>query len=155
MNGHHDFANSTSAYAEFGEQDSQLKYYLQSFKLPDVSSSPIIYRRRGEELRVPGDSRIQDEIPITFICDEELKVYTDLYDKFESARKDGLSDEIFKIFVTDSMSNPILQFNFYHVFITSVIAPTYDTKTNETELFVDIILQFSGFDFTRLKEIKQ
>lgn len=158
MNSHNDFANPTSAYAEFGndkEVEDNLKFYLQSFKLPDVSSSPIIYKKNGEELRVPGSSRVQDEIPLSFILDEELFVYTYLYEKMEKTRKAGISNDTFKLYVLDSMGNPILQFNFFDVFLTNISAPNYDVKTNETEMFIDAMLQFSKFDYTRLKEIKK
>lgn len=151
---HLDFSNSTNAYAEFGEDSSGLKYYLQSFKLPDITMSPIIQKRRGEELRIPGDSRVQDEIPLTFICDEQTIVFTSLYEKAEELRKKGISDEIFKIFITDTKYNPIVRYTFYGIFFTSIMGPSYDTKVSDTELFIDSVLHYTKFDYTILKDYK-
>ena len=66
------------------ENYPNLEYFAQSVNHPDVSvTGTVLPFRRIENVNMPGDTISFSELSISFILDENMKAYTELYEWME------------------------------------------------------------------------
>lgn len=66
------------------ENYPNLEFFAQSVNHPDVSmSQPAIPFRRIENVALPGDTISYGDLSVSFILDEDMKSYTEMYNWLE------------------------------------------------------------------------
>ena len=78
------------------ENYPNLEFFAQSVNHPDVSLPMVsIPFRRNENVSMPGDTLSYSELSVTFILDEDLKGYIELYDWMERlVNKEFIGEEL-------------------------------------------------------------
>ena len=72
----------------FSKRDIQKNIYsLQKYNIPDVSRGTTIVKFHGIETKFEGDSLQYGMLNLSFICDEYLNNYSDMYDWMHSGKK--------------------------------------------------------------------
>jgi hypothetical protein len=56
-----------------------LTFFVQTVKLPDISLEPVKEDNPFTTLNVPGDHIIWDTLPVTFLVDEDLRGWQEMY----------------------------------------------------------------------------
>ena len=61
------------------EKFANTEYFVTSFSIPDISSTPIETRFRGVISYEAGEPRQFGDLSIRFAIDEDMKNYTEIY----------------------------------------------------------------------------
>lgn len=151
-----------------------LQYFTQSVLIPGISISETIRPTPFVDLFPPGEKAIFDLFTVTFLVDEDMETWTEIYDwiwgmafpeNFEdyanlsalAQSKTGVFKERFPqysdMFVTllSSSNNPILKINMVDCYPTSLSGfPTSTTDTPDNPITADVTFRFSYFTLERL-----
>lgn len=141
-----------------------VEFFCQSFNMPSISLTEVLTPTPNISLPQPGDSIFFAPFDITFIVDEDLNNYIELYDwfvglgfpnttnEFKTIRESNtnlnpnsgeFSDA--KLIVMSNKMNPIVEISFGNCFpITMGSLPFSTTTSDVSPLIVDASFQFQG-----------
>ncbi len=145
------FANGVNFFAQFSYKDEVFKYFLQNIKLPDVQAGVTPIYKNGTLIHLPGNSHDSGNIPLTFIVDEDFEVYTNMIDLQQEYMKTSQSIDLFEVFVQNNQNVNIIKFVFEGIHFSSVQGPSLQTTVDETEIYCDVIMEFSNWYYQRLR----
>lgn len=151
MANHQNFANGLNFFAQFSYKDEILKYYLQNVKLPDVQAGVTPIYKNGVLIHLPGNSNDSGNIPLTFIVDEDFYVYTNLIEMQKLYTSTTETLDILEVFIQDNQNVNIIKFVFEGIHFSSVQGPNMQTTGNETEVYCDVIMEFTNWYFQRMR----
>lgn len=143
-------------------------YFLQTTNLPGVSMTDIPRHTPFVDLYVFGDKLVYDTLNVTFLLDEDLKSWFELYDwfkgltfptKFEDHRtflKENknmpYSDAILTL--NTNANRPNVRLKLKDCFPISLASIQFDnTVTADLPLVVDASFRFSYYEYERLTSI--
>ena len=149
MANHLNFANETTFFAQFSTIPD-LKFYLQTVKLPSVTTGITLVRKNGVDYRLPGDSKDNGTVPLSFIVDEDYETYLILLEKQEEYRSGNYTDEILEVYIQNTQHINVMKLVFEDIFFEDVDGPALSTIGNETNIVVDATLVYRSFRWERL-----
>lgn len=150
MENYLNYTNESLFYAHFSHTDDRLKYFLQTVKLPSVVVGIRETYKQGIRIPIPGDSRDNGEMPVTFILDENYYVYTDLLEYQEKYRAESNSDDFIEVYIQNTQNQNILKFVFYDFWISDIEGPEVVTTGNDSSVIISATLQYLSFTWERL-----
>jgi hypothetical protein len=129
---------------------STVQYFCQNVNLPGISLGEVVRATPFLDMYSPGTKLDYTPLDISFIVDEELKTWTNLYDWFTSiADPDGFEGrhehkelQTIKHFsdatltVLSSLNNPILRISFTNVFPLTLSDIRFDTTQSADNLVI-------------------
>lgn len=151
-----------------------LQYFAQSLNIPGISMSEAYQPTPFVDLYPPGDKAIFDMFFVTFLVDEELTAWTEVYDwiwamtfptNFDDygdlstlfQQKTGYQKEKFpqyadtQITLLSSSNNPIIKFHLKDCYPTSLSNfPVSTTDSPDNVITADVTFRFSYFTIERL-----
>jgi hypothetical protein len=146
------------------ENYPNLEFFAQTISHPDVSlPPPPMPTRRFENVVFPGDTISYSELSITFIVDEDLAAYKELYNWMESLtdenfvgqgpRSRRIAPEIpsqadISVSILSSHNNQNNRILYKGCTPTSIGALEFTTTSQTVEFITfDVTFGFTGFDF--------
>ena len=123
-------------------------YFCQSVNIPSVTLGEVERPTPFLDLYSPGTKLIYDPFDVTFLVDEELASWKNMYDWFISiANPEGFkgrnqSSEIqgnknmsdATLTILSALNNPLVRIQFYNCFPTSIGDINFDTKSSADEI---------------------
>ena len=143
------------------EKTPIITYFCQKANIPSLSfgyiEQPTIY---GTKLISPGTLYDFETLEVSFIVDENMKNYMEIYDWMRSMgrmkdNKDIVDTNRHKstatILVLSSAYRPIYSVNFEGVFPINLGSIDFDSSVAETEpIIVPVTFQYTTFDITSI-----
>lgn len=137
-------------------------YFCQQVNIPSVTLGEVDRPSPFLDMYSPGTKLKYDPLDISFIVDEELQSWKDMYNWFTSiADPDGfekrdhspelqknkqLSDAILTIY--SNLNNPILRIHFTNCFPLSMSGINFDTKLSSDEILTcDASFRYQSFKY--------
>lgn len=145
-----------------------VSFFVQTVKLPNISLPPIEMETPYKNLPFIGDKLIFSDFQITFLVDEDMKNYNEIfnwlsgvafpesYDQYKQIKErsvvknDGLSSDASLIITTSSM-NPNIEIVFTRAFPSSLSEIIMNTM-DQTVDYVTATASFR-YDLMKLKTI--
>lgn len=130
-----------------------LEYFCIAANLPTVSLQAFDTPFRGIREKVQGDSLSHENLTVTFIVDEELKNYNELYKwMYNNARVDSESyRNVFRDMTLSILSNQNTtnkQVQFYSAIPVSLSALEFNVQTTDVEyLSCQVEFAYTSFSF--------
>jgi len=153
MNNIRNFQRDTQI--EFGTRlfDEVITYNVQNVLLPGIDMDDAEAHTRGIKALIQGDSVEFQELSLTIIVDEEMKVWKDLMKKmFEHIE---IPDNTFTlnpadswITIRNSKGEDVMTVTFYESHITTIGSLSYDSTGEDDELIMDISIRYDYFLIT-------
>tara|TARA_B100000963_G_C22531692_1_gene627882 strand:+ start:54 stop:566 length:513 start_codon:yes stop_codon:yes gene_type:complete len=146
------------------ENYPNLEYFAQSVNHPDVSvTGTVLPFRRIENVNMPGDTISFSELSISFILDENMKAYTELYDWMEYSinnefvgqgpRSKKINPELptqadISVSILSSHNNQSTRILYKGCSPTSLSGLQLSSVASSVDyLTFDVTFQFTGFEF--------
>jgi hypothetical protein len=137
-----------------------VQFFTQSVNIPSFSMQLIEQPNPFKPIPVPGDRAVYGDLPISFIVDESMDNYIEVYnwmkglafpDNFNQYRnldvsEYGLLTDI-SIVVMNSHKNPNIEFQFKDCFPVSLSDVTLDTTQSDL-IYPQATVTFTFKDFT-------
>lgn len=133
----------------FGEETT---WNIQNIMIPGIDmDSPETYTR-GSKALIQGDSIEYQELSLTFIIDEEMKVWKELMNYlFENVNTTEstfmLNPADSWITIRDSKGSDILTITYTNSHITNIGSLSYDSTGEDAELVLDVSIRYDYFKF--------
>ena len=151
-----------------------LQYFAQSISIPGISMSETMRPTPFVDLYPPGEKAIFDLFVVTFLIDENMETWSEIYDwmfgmtfpeNFEDyANLSALAQSKTRILkerfpqysdmavtLLSSSNNPILKINMIDCYPTSLSSfPVSTTDTPDNPITADCTFRFSYFTLERL-----
>jgi hypothetical protein len=139
-----------------------IPFFCQSINLPGVSLGEVVRPSPFLDMYSPGTKLQYELLNISFIIDEELQGWKNLYDWFVSiADPDGfekrrVNQEIQSkknysdatLSILSALNNPVMRIEFTNIFPTSMSDISFDTTTSaETILTVTATFRFQSYKY--------
>lgn len=146
------FLNATSFKLQFTRLPA-VEFTCQTVSLPSmILGGPVIVGTTFSDLQEPGDKITMDQLNVTFLVDEKMNNYIEVYDwivglgfpdEFEQFKRlksgfsdiapsDGLTSDA-NIVIINNNSIPIKRINFKACFPVSLGTVTFDNTPTEIE----------------------
>ena len=146
------------------ENYPNLEFFAQSVNHPDVSiAGTNLPFRRIENVNMPGDTISFSELTVSFILDEDMKAYTELYNWMEytinsdfvgqAPRSQRVSPELptqadISVSILSSHNNQSTRILYKGCNPTSISGLQLSSVASSVEyLTFDVSFQFTGFEF--------
>ncbi len=146
------------------ENYPNLEYFAQSVNHPDVSvTGTVLPFRRIENVNMPGDTISFSELSISFILDENMKAYTELYEWMEYSinnefvgqgpRSKKINPELptqadISVSILSSHNNQSTRILYKGCSPTSLSGLQLSSVASSVDyLTFDVTFQFTGFEF--------
>ena len=137
------------------EKFANTEYFVTSFSIPDISSTPIETRFRGVISYESGEPRQFGDLSIRFAIDEDMKNYTEIYNWLESnSNKDATSGQMEKhdmiLSVLSSHNTVTKQFQFKNAFPTTIAGVEFNTQNTDIEyLQADVTFRYTEYSIIK------
>jgi hypothetical protein len=158
------FLHPNKYQLNFGRMPN-IQYFCQSVTVPGISMSEIPQATPFSDLYIPGDKPIFDLLNVTFLVDEEMKAWLEVYEwirgmtfptSFEEYQNlSKLNPDVLNgkpqysnatITVLSSANNPIVRFHYYDVFPTSLSTVIMNASDSpENIITADATFRYSYF----------
>jgi hypothetical protein len=145
-----------------------VQYFCQEANLPGVTLGVIEYATPLRDVPIAGNKLSYNEFDITFIVDEQLQSWNELYKWLlsigspksleERSRFNQLQnqytnkDEYYSeatLTIMSSLNNPLLRVNYHRMFPISISDIKFDTQLDaDTIVTATATFQYSYFDIT-------
>lgn len=133
----------------------QLELMVTSANIPGITLGDLILNRSVVNDKRPGDSLTYDDLRITALCDETLKVYQEVYNFIMSGAEpfQGRLDVVNPVFdctlfLTTNKNNIQHKINFYNCYYKGIGDVVLTSGSTEEEQFsFDITMGYSFFSF--------
>ena len=144
-----------------------IQYFCQSVTVPGISMSEIQQPTPFSDLYLPGEKPIFDLLNVTFLVDEEMKAWLEVYNwiramtfptKFEEYQELSTLNKYAQaqpgkpqysnatITVLTAANNPIVRFHYYDVFPTSLSTVIMNASDSPDNIITaDATLRYSYF----------
>jgi len=127
----------------------KLNTFAVKLTLPSVNNAEVSTQYRNEPGFVPSESLTYDPLSITFLCDEKMKVYDELYDwmKNNTTSSTLQTDDIIINLLTshNNVSRNVRCTNAFPIGIGSI---EFDAQGSEVGFATfDISFRFDDFEF--------
>jgi hypothetical protein len=163
------FLHANKFQLNFGRTPNT-QYFCQSVTIPGISMSEIQSPTPFSDLYLPGEKPIYDLLNVTFLVDEEMKAWLEIYDwiraltfpenyqEYQSLgtlnpnslnNKPQYSD--CTITVLTAANNPIVRFHYYEVFPTSISTVIMNASDSpDNVVTADATFRYSRFDVEKI-----
>jgi len=163
------FLHANKFQLNFGRTPNT-QYFCQSVTVPGISMSEIQSPTPFSDLYLPGEKPIYDLLNVTFLVDEEMKAWLEIYDwiraltfpenyqEYQSLgtlnpnslnKKPQYSD--CTITVLTAANNPIVRFHYYEVFPTSISTVIMNASDSpDNVITADATFRYSRFDVEKI-----
>lgn len=130
-----------------------VEYTVQTVVLPDVTVQPAQYATPQRRLPVAGDKAEFGELQISFLIDEDMKNYQEIYDWMiaEVVNEDpgNRKERDLTLSILSSHNNVNREIQFIDAFPTSLSSLPFDITITDTQYLTAIV----GFSFAYFKMI--
>ena len=136
-------------------------YFCQSCNIPSFSFSEILQPTRFNPAKHPGRGYDFGDLDISFLVDEDMKNYLEIYDwmksmgnaedhiEYEENTKIHYSDA--SITILNSAMNPNLSVNFRNMFPKSLSGIDFSSTASDTEpILVTATFAYTSFEVIKL-----
>lgn len=141
-----------------------LKYFCQTINIPGVSTSPVTVDNPFSNTYRHGDKLIYDQINVTIIIDEDLRVWEETYNwlmaltfpkefrqyyRNTNGRQTAYHDGI--LTVNTNANNPNIRFKFINCHPSSLGGINFSVQeTAQNLITADIVFRHDGFEIERI-----
>lgn len=141
-----------------------LKYFCQTINIPGVSTSPVTVDNPFSNTYRHGDKLIYDQINVTIIIDEDLRVWEETYNwlmaltfpkefrqyyRNTNGRQTAYHDGILTI--NTNSNNPNIRFKFLNCHPSSLSGINFSVQeTAQNIITADITFRHDGFEIERI-----
>lgn len=127
-----------------------VEYTLQTILLPDVTLSPATMSTPHRRLGFAGDKVDYGEVQMTFLVDEEMKNYQEIYDwMIGSATQDdetNRKERDITLSILSSHNNITREIQFVNAFPTTLSSLPFDITVTDTQYLTAVVsFQFAYF----------
>lgn len=142
-----------------------LKYFCQSVNIPGVSTSPVTVSSPFSDMYRHGDKLVYDQLAISVIIDEDLRVWEETYNWLQSLTKPDSFDQYVRndrrgnktayhdavLTVNTNSNNPNIRFKFTDCHPISLGGINFGVQeTAQTTISCDIIFRYDQYYIDRL-----
>jgi hypothetical protein len=126
-----------------------VEYFCTSANLPSISLPSVSTNYRNIYPNMSGESLKYDPLSITFIVDEELKNYLEIYNWiYHNARENDTKYRDMTLSILTNQNTKNKQVQFMSVIPTSLSAIEFNTQTTEIEyLSCTVEFVYTAFKF--------
>lgn len=126
---------------------ANLEYFATSVTLPSFTMGVIDINRQQHKGYLQGDATM-DELSLKVAVDEDLKVYSEIYDWMIESRDKKLTSFDATLIIMTSHNNPNKTIQFKNIFPTSLSSLEFNTQSTDIEyLQADISFRYDEFKF--------
>ena len=130
---------------------SNLEYFISAVSLPTVSLSEAEASFRNYQGFVPGDQVSYEPLDMTFVLDEDMKNYTEVFDWIQSNAKENVpAKHDIILSVLTSHNNVNKQIRFVNAMPTSLGGVEFNTQLDT----VDYLQSTVSFRYDRFEIIR-
>jgi len=134
---------------------SNVEYTITSVSLPDINVSSASYSTASARIGMPGDKIDYSPLSLTFIIDETLENYREIYEwmlglvEINDSTNDGKTRDI-RLLIYSSKENPLMEFQFVDAYPTSLSGVEFDSSDQSSAYLKATVT----FDYSYFKLIK-
>lgn len=143
---------------------SNLIYFLQTVNLPGVSTSEVPVETPFSATFRHGDKLVYEPLNMTFLVDEELRVWEDTYNWFKSqtfpkdyreySKINGVKRKIYYdaiLTINTNANNPAIRIKFFDCFPVSLSEIMFSTADSaDNNMTADVTFRYDRFEIERL-----
>jgi hypothetical protein len=128
-----------------------LEYFCIQASLPSVNTPAAGANFRNLLPRIPGETLAFDSLNVTFIVDEELKNYLEIYKwLYENTRTEDLKWRDMTLSILTNQNNTNKQIVFRSVIPISLTSIDFNVQSTEVEyLTCSVEFQYAEFEFVK------
>lgn len=141
-----------------------LKYFCQTVTLPSVTTSPVSISNPFSDTYRHGDKLVYDQLNVTAIVDEDLRVWEETYNWIQSLTKPEQFKQYIRYFnkkadpyhdgvltVNTNANRPNMRFTFLRCHPVGIGSLNFNTTENaQTILTLDITFRYDRYEIQRL-----
>jgi hypothetical protein len=132
--------------------DEDLKfteYFCVAVSLPTASLPEIAGTFRNKQYRIPGESLAYDNLSVTFIVDEELTNYNEIFNWLNyNSTNDTLKYRDLRLSILTNQNTTNKQVSFHNAIPTSLDGFDFDTRTTDVEYLTSTVsFSYDSFQF--------
>ena len=146
------------------EKFPNITYFCQSCSIPGIQIGEAQQASPFVDFSVPGDTLTFDTLSMSFLVDEDMKNYEEIYNwlmamgypkDFEQMTIDRSDpSQVFsdgQLTILDNNKNPKIEFKFQGCFPTSLGAIQFDSSMTDADtIMCDVVFAYRLFEMVRL-----
>jgi len=142
--------NSNFVFASNLFEDKEVEYFLQEVNLPGINFNHITTSVSAVPLVLQGDTPQYNDLMLSFILDEELILWKEIFKKLTLMRNPensyGDNDEKWgNLIIQDDNSKEILKLEFHNLRIESVGDLEFNSNSEDEELTLSVTVKYDYF----------
>lgn len=129
-----------------------VEYSVQTVVLPDVTVNPAIFHTPQRNIGIPGDKVDFTPLQISFLVDEEMKNYQEIYDWMIGEVTQADNDKEYSktrdltLSVLSSHNNVVKQIQFIDAYPTSLSSLPFDLTITDVQYLTSLVsFEYSYF----------
>ena len=141
-----------------------ITYFCQSCSIPGIQIGESLHSSPFVDFTVPGETLTFDTLSISFLVDEDMKNYEEIYNwlvamgfpkSYSQATIDrGDPEQVFSdatLTVLNNNKNPKIEFTFMDCFPTSLGNISFDSSMTDADaILCDVVFSYKLFEMKRL-----
>lgn len=130
-------------------ETANLQFFCTNVVLPSLSKSAVTQNFRGKQAHFPGDLQSFDTMDVTFILDEDMRNYEEVYNWITDVEEDPKFKDI-TLSILSNRNTTNRQIRFHDAFPTNIGSITFSTaETDSDYMTCSVTFVFSYFEFIR------
>ena len=126
---------------------ANLEYFATSVTLPSFNTGVVDLNSQQHKGYIQGDMTM-DELSLRVAIDEDMKVYTEMFEWMIESRDEKLSSFDATLIIMTSHNNPNRSVQFKNIFPVSMGSLEFNTQSSDIEyLQADISFRYDEFKF--------
>ncbi len=134
-------------------EDEEVLYAVQECNLPGLNFSHIQVNKNSVFGNMQGDTISYNDLIISLIIDEDLKVWKDIIKVMQKMREpvESTAKEIMKwgyLIIQDDNTNEVLKLDFRDMIVESIDDLSYTTNSDDDIITCSITLKYDFYTIT-------